>query len=68
MLRGRVFRRAAAYAGIAGFGLLFVFEILSSFVPSMRNLALFVAMPGGLANMAWYILIARRLFQLGNVN
>jgi hypothetical protein len=68
MLRGRVFSRAAAYAGIAGFGLLFVFEILSSFVPSMRNLALFVAMPGGLANMAWYILIARRLFQLGNVN
>lgn len=68
MLRSRVFSRAAAYAGLAGFGLFFVFEILSSFVPSLHDVALIVAMGGGLANMAWYILIARRLFQLGNVH
>jgi hypothetical protein len=67
MLRGRVFSHAAAYAGIAGFGLFLVFEILSSFVPSLRSVALIVAMGGGLANMAWYILMARRLFQLGQV-
>lgn len=66
MLRGGVFSRAAAYAGIGGFGLLSVFEILSSFVPSLHDAALSIAMGGGLANMAWYILIARRLFQLGS--
>lgn len=65
MLRGRIFSRASAYAGIAGFGLLFVFEILSSFVPSLHDAALILALGGGLANMAWYILIAQRLFQLG---
>jgi hypothetical protein len=68
MLRGRVFSRAAAYAGLIGFGLFFVFEILSSFVPSLHDVALIVAMGGGIANMTWYILIARRLFQLSHVH
>jgi hypothetical protein len=65
MLRGKVFNQAAAYAGIVGFGLLSVFEILSSFVPSSHDVILILAMGGGLASMAWYILIARGLFQLG---
>jgi hypothetical protein len=65
MLQGKVFSRATAYTGIAGFGLLFVFEILSSFVPSLQDATLILAMGGGLSSMAWYILIARRLFQLG---
>ncbi len=68
MLRGRIFSRAAAYAGIVGFGLLFVFEILSSFMPSLHSVALIPAMVGGLANMAWYLLIAYRLLQLGRAN
>ncbi len=68
MLRGKVFSRAAAYAGMIGYGLLLVFEILSSFVPSLHNAALILAMGGGLANMTWYILTARRLFQLGRNN
>jgi hypothetical protein len=65
MLRGKVFSQATAFAGITGFGLLLVFEILSSFVPSSHDAVLILAMVGGLASMAWYILIARRLFQLG---
>jgi hypothetical protein len=65
MLRGRVFSQAVAYLGIVGFGLLFVFEILSSFVPSLHDASLMLAMGGGLSSIAWYILIARRLFQLG---
>ncbi len=68
MLQGRIFSRVSAYAGIAGFGLLFVFEILSSFVPALHDTALIFALGGGLASMAWYILIARRLFQLGNIH
>jgi hypothetical protein len=68
MLRGQVFSRTVAYAGIAAFGLFSVFEILSSFVPSLHDVALIIAMGGGLASMAWYTLIARRLFQLGHVH
>ena len=64
MLRGKVFSRGTAYAGLIGFGLLFVYEILSSFAPSVHDAILILAMVGGLASMIWYILIARRLFQL----
>ena len=64
MLRSKVFSKATAYAGILGFGLLLIFEICSSFVPAL-DLAMIFAMGGGLLSMAWYILVARRLFQLG---
>lgn len=63
MLRSKVFDKATAYAGILGFGLLLVFEVCSSFVPAL-GVAMLFAMGGGLLSMAWYILIARRLFQL----
>ncbi|MGE5222120.1 MAG: DUF4386 family protein [Omnitrophica WOR_2 bacterium] len=65
VLRGKVFNRATAYAGIAAYGFLFVFEILSSFMPSQHNLSMILAMIGGLSSMVWYILVARRLLQLG---
>ncbi len=65
MLRGRLFKPAAALAGLVGYGFLLVFEILSSFVPSSHNAILILAMTGGLANLAWYILAALGLFQLG---
>jgi hypothetical protein len=64
MLRSQVFSKASAYAGILGFGLLLIFEVCSSFVPAL-DVAIIFAMDGGLLSMAWYILIARRLFQLG---
>jgi hypothetical protein len=63
MLRSKVFSKATASAGILGFGLLLVFEVCSSFVPAL-GVAMLFAMGGGLLSMAWYILIARRLFQL----
>lgn len=64
-LRGKIFNRAAALAGAGGYGFLFLYEILASFVPSSADVALIFAMAGGLLNMAWYILVARRFFQLG---
>ena len=65
MLRGKIFSRGTAYTGFIGFGLLFVFEILSSFAPSVHDAILILAMVGGIASTVWYILIALRLFQLG---
>ncbi|MFH1632889.1 MAG: DUF4386 family protein [Chloroflexota bacterium] len=65
MLRSKIFSRASAYAGMLGFGLLLIFEICSSFIPAVEDVAMIIVMLGGLSSMVWYILIARRLFQLG---
>jgi hypothetical protein len=65
MLRSKIFGTITAYAGIFGFGILSVFEFFSSFVAGLSSVAMILAMLGGLLSMAWYILIARRLFQLG---
>jgi hypothetical protein len=65
MLRSKIFGQAAAYAGILGFGMLLIFEFFSSFVTGLSALVMILAMFGGILSMAWYILIARRLFQLG---
>jgi hypothetical protein len=65
MLRSGIFSRAAAYAGLLGFGLLLLFECITAFISGLSSTAQLLAMLGGLASMVWYILIARRLFQLG---
>jgi hypothetical protein len=64
VLRGEVFSRATGYVGLAAFSLMLVFEILSDFVPALFDAAMIFAMLGGVASMLWYILVARRLFQL----
>lgn len=65
MLRSKIFSKASAYVGVLGFGLLLIFEICSSFMPAVKDVAMIIVMLGGLSSMVWYILIARRLFRLG---
>ena len=67
MLRGKVFSKATAYAGILGNVLLIVFEILLAFVPTLLDVRLVIAGGGGLAIMIWYLLVGRRLLQLGRL-
>ena len=64
MLRSQVFSKTAAYAGIAGFCMLLVFEFFSSFVTGLSALSMLLAMVGGIASMVWYVLNARKLFEL----
>ncbi len=64
MLRGGVFSKVTAYAGILGGLFLTVFTIWSTFIPVFYEAAMLLAMLGGLASIAWYALTARRLFQL----
>jgi hypothetical protein len=66
MLKSKVFNKATAYFGILGFGMLLIFDICSSFVPALSDIVLIFAMVGGLLSMAWYILIALKLFNLTN--
>jgi hypothetical protein len=68
MLRSKVFSPLNAYFGILGFSMLLIFEVCSSFVPALADVVLIFAMCGGLMSMAWYILIARRLFQLSSAS
>lgn len=65
MLRGGIFSRATAYAGILGGICLTVFTIWTTFIPMLFEVAMLLAMIGGLLSIAWYILTARRLFQIG---
>ncbi len=68
MLRGRLFNPAAALAGIVGYGFLLIYEVFASFIPSSHQAILVIAMIGGIANLAWYILVALRLFKLGQAD
>jgi hypothetical protein len=64
MLRAGIFSKLSAWAGILGFGMLGVFEICKSFIPGASDLALIFAMVGGMLNLLWYGLIARRLYKI----
>ena len=64
MLLGKKISRFNGYLGILGFGLLLIFEFISSFISGLSDAAVILAMLGGLLSMGWYVLTARRLFQL----
>ncbi len=64
MLRGEVFSRLAGWFGMVGFALLLTFTVWATFIPAAYDVALLVAALGGLASIAWYVLVARRLFRL----
>ena len=65
MLKGKVFSKATAYAGILGNALLIVVEIILGFLHRLPGAGMVVAAGGGLSIMAWYFLVGRRLLQLG---
>ncbi len=64
MLRGKIFSRLSALFGIVAYGSLFIFEICSTFIPPLFQVALVFAIIGGLLSMVWDILIALKLLQL----
>jgi hypothetical protein len=64
MLQGGIFNKLSGWAGILGFGMLWVYEICQSFIPEAASFALIFAMIGGILNLVWYGLIAQRLFKL----
>ncbi len=64
MLRGGVFSRLNGWLGLAGFACLAVFTLWATFIPRAYTAALILGMVGGLLSLAWFVLTARRLFQL----
>lgn len=67
MLRGRIFSKGTAYAGMLSGLSLTLFTIWTTFIPVFFEAAMLLAMVGGIASMAWSVLTARRLFALGRV-
>jgi hypothetical protein len=63
MLKGRIFNKANAYAGIVGSLLLLIYLILVTFVPGTKTIAVLLAAPGGLLSIAWMIMTAIGLFR-----
>lgn len=66
ILRGGIFGKATACAGILGSLFLTIFTIWTTFIPEFFEIAMFFALIGGLLSIAWNILTARKLFQLVN--
>jgi len=65
MLRGNIFSKATAHVGILANALSLADYFRLAFVPAAGLLILFLAIASGLLLVVWYILIARRLLQLG---
>jgi hypothetical protein len=68
MLRGGIFSKATAWAGILAGACLTVFTIWGTFIPGSFELAMLLAGIGGIASIAWNVLTARRLFQLSKAS
>ena len=64
MLRGKVFGKVTALAGIVGFALLLIYEVCVSFVPTLSEIALVFAMGGLLSNVVWMFSLGLRFLQL----
>lgn len=65
MLQGKVFSKASAYIGILGNVLMLIYVLLVTFAPTVKNMAMAIAMPGGLLLLAWMVMLTLRLFRLG---
>ncbi len=68
MLDGKVFSRLSGIIGMAGSALLMVYTILVTFLPSVKDIAMAVSMPGGLLMMAWLVMVTIRLFRLSKLS
>lgn len=67
MLRSNIFSKVTAYMGILANALSLAEYFRLVFVPEAVILLLFIAIASCLFLLIWYILIARRLFQIGRL-
>lgn len=64
MLRGGVFGRVASWLGVVGSASLIAYSVLMTFAVVSAETVVALAAPGGLAMIAWQLLVARRLARL----
>lgn len=64
MIRGKVFGKTTAWTGFAGSSLMLAYVVLVTFVPGMKAIAMYIALPGGLLLMVWMLLFGLRLLKI----
>jgi hypothetical protein len=67
MIQGRVFTKANSYIGLIGNALMLIYIVLVTFAPTVKDMAMAFAMPGGLLLLVWMVMLMIKLFQLGNL-
>jgi hypothetical protein len=65
MLHSRYLRRPTAYLGMLAFGLSLA-DFFRQILTASVTIALFVILPGALLLVIWFVVVGRRLLQLGN--
>lgn len=65
ILRGGIFSKLTGWVGLLGFSCMLIFFSLTAFAPAQFATAMMIAIPGGLLLIAYQLLIARKLFQMG---
>ena len=68
MLNARIFKEIVGYLGIIGNFSLLIYIFLVTFFPSTRSIAVIIVAPGGILVLAWYLLIAIKLINVGLEN
>lgn len=65
MLNAGIFKKVVGLLGIIGSFSLLIYIFLVTFIPSVKNLAVIIAAPGGILVLAWYWLSAIQLINAG---
>ena len=68
MITGQVFKKAVGILGLTGNILLLFYIVLIAFFPKTHSAALAIAAPGGLAILAWYIMIAVKFLMVSGMD
>lgn len=62
VLRGRIFHRWEAWTSLLGTACLLFFNVCAAFIPALYDSVMLIfGAGGGLLNLVWYVLVARRL-------
>ena len=64
MLRGKIFGKVTALAGIVGFALFMIYEVCISFIPALAGVAMAFAAGGLLFNLIWMVTLGLKFFRL----
>ena len=64
MIKGQIFTKTTSYIGFAGNILFLLYIVMVTFYPATEQVAIMIAMPGGLLVMAWMIMYMIKLFKL----
>lgn len=67
VLTGKVFKKAVGYVGLVAYLCLSVFTVMTVFTPGLFDIAMLIAMPGGLLVLVWNTALASKFIKLSKM-